>query len=142
MTDLALSYYGKVGLLKMLDANGFTIANYLKYKNVAVLNAADEMKSQMSAQNKRRRRQGVEVNHWEVYRKLSTWRDNFSEFMDISPSAILQQKAMINIANDLPCTLSALKKVQGVGRKTIDRYSDDILKIVREYVLDLKKAEK
>ena len=68
--------------------------------------------------------------------------DNFSEFMDISPSAILQQKAMINIANDLPCTLSALKKVQGVGRKTIDRYSDDILKIVREYVLDLKKAEK
>lgn len=142
MTDLALSYYGKVGLLKMLDANGFTIANYLKYKNVAVLNAADEMKSQMSAQNKRRRRQGVEVKHWEVYRKLSTWRDNFSEFMDISPSAILQQKAMINIANDLPCTLSALKKVQGVGRKTIDRYSDDILKIVREYVLDLKKAEK
>ncbi len=142
MTDLALSYYGKVGLLKMLDANGFTIANYLKYKNVAVLNAADEMKSQMSAQNKRRRRQGVEVKHWEVYRKLSKWRDNFSEFMDISPSAILQQKAMINIANDLPCTLSALKKVQGVGRKTIDRYSDDILKIVREYVLDLKKAEK
>ena len=142
MTDLALSYYGKVGLLKMLDANGFTIANYLKYKNVAVLNAADEMKSQMSAQNKRRRRQGIEVKHWEVYRKLSTWRDNFSEFMDISPSAILQQKAMINIANDLPCTLSALKKVQGVGRKTIDRYSDDILKIVREYVLDLKKAEK
>ena len=142
MTDLALSYYGKVGLLKMLDANGFTIANYLKYKNVAVLNAADEMKSQMSAQNKRRRRQGVEVKHWEVYRKLSTWRDNFSEFMDISPSAILQQKAMINIANDLPCTLSALKKVQGVGRKTIDRYSDDILKIVREYVLYLKKAEK
>ena len=142
MTDLALSYYGKVGLLKMLDANGFTIANYLKYKNVAVLNAADEMKSLMSAQNKRRRRQGVEVKHWEVYRKLSTWRDNFSEFMDISPSAILQQKAMINIANDLPCTLSALKKVQGVGRKTIDRYSDDILKIVREYVLDLKKAEK
>ncbi|MBQ6187094.1 MAG: AAA family ATPase [Prevotella sp.] len=142
MTDLALSYYGKVGLLKMLDANGFTIANYMKYKNVAVLNAADEMKSQMSAQNKRRRRQGVEVKHWEVYRKLSTWRDNFSEFMDISPSAILQQKAMINIANDLPCTLSALKKVQGVGRKTIDRYSDDILKIVREYVLDLKKSEK
>ena len=142
MTDLALSYYGKVGLLKMLDANGFTIANYLKYKNVAVLNAADEMKSQMSAQNKRRRRQGVEVKHWEVYRKLSTWRDNFSEFMDVSPSAILQQKAMINIANDLPCTLSALKKVQGVGRKTIDRYSDDILKIVREYVLDLKKTEK
>ena len=141
MTDLALTYFSKVGLLKLLMANGYTIANYLKYKNVAILNAGDEMKLQVSSQSRRRRRGGIEVKHEELYRRLAAWREQFSEFMDVSASSILQQRTMMNIANELPLNKMSLKAVNGVGRMTLERYGDDILKIVREYVLDMKKSK-
>ena len=81
------------------------------------------------------------MKHEELYRRLAAWREQFSEFMDVSASSIIQQRTMMNIANELPLNKVSLKAVNGVGRMTLERYGDDILKIVREYVLDMKKSK-
>ena len=46
---------------------------------------------------------------------------------------ILHQRVLIQIAVNLPDNRARLKKINGVGKKTIEKYGDDILALVADY---------
>jgi superfamily II DNA helicase RecQ len=46
---------------------------------------------------------------------------------------ILHQRVLIQIAVSLPDNRTRLKKINGVGNKTLEKYGDDILALVADY---------
>ena len=46
---------------------------------------------------------------------------------------MLQQKAMLGIANMLPVTSEDLLKVPSLGQKTFDNYAIEIMSVIRAY---------
>ena len=61
---------------------------------------------------------------------LSEWRKAKAAELMLPPYMVLQQKALTAIAINRPTTISALKKLPGIGPKTIENYGEEIINIV------------
>lgn len=68
--------------------------------------------------------------HPDVYLRLKQWRDQQAAQRHLPPYLILPSKTLIAIANLLPRNLEQLKRVKGVGKKKLDQYGADILRLV------------
>lgn len=131
LTDVTLSYEMKRRVLQMIHAEGFTTANYLRFKAKAALEAIEETNP------KKKRKQAVsmdDIKHPELYKRLLMWREKKASFHDTNPNNIIQQRALVNIANYLPADKPSLTAVQYVGRISVTKYGEDILGIVNTYL--------
>ena len=110
---------------------GFEVQKYLKTRALSVLTdlkpKKDKSKTDNSAEN---------IANAKLFMNLRLWRNLKAEDMNVPAYAILQQKALVGIAETLPETLVALTKVKGVGKTIARRYGADILDIVRKYKKD------
>ncbi|PKQ62429.1 hypothetical protein BZG02_11905 [Labilibaculum filiforme] len=73
------------------------------------------------------------VKHPNLYRTLKQWRKNLADKIDSPVYYIASQESLVDIANNLPGTADQLKAVKGFGKKKIERYGLDIIKMVSEY---------
>ncbi|WP_171596974.1 helix-turn-helix domain-containing protein [Marinifilum caeruleilacunae] len=73
------------------------------------------------------------VEHAALLRKLKNWRKELSEKMSAPAYMIASQRSLVDIANMLPCSAEQLKSVKGFGKKKIERYGADVIKLVMEY---------
>ncbi len=64
---------------------------------------------------------------------LKQWRKQRAEAEGLPPYVVLQQKALLAIATNLPTDPAALKRQLGVGAKTVERYGAEILALVADY---------
>lgn len=71
--------------------------------------------------------------HPKLISMLSNWRRSKAEKMGLPAYVVLRQKSLLAIADALPSTPRELLKVDGIGKKTIDQYGQEILKIVADY---------
>ena len=62
--------------------------------------------------------------------RIRVWRWQKSKDTGLPPYIILQQKSLIAIATAMPHTLDELKRLPGIGPKTIENYGPEILEIV------------
>lgn len=112
---------------------GFSIVNYLSAKAKASI-------EEPTAQKKKQDRSATpaltsaDVKYPGLYTILHQWRHERASEKSLPPYTILQQKALIGIANTLPTTNSQLLAVPGIGKKIIENYGDVILEIVKNYV--------
>ena len=64
---------------------------------------------------------------------LRTWRNRKAADENVAPYMVLQQKAMLTIAEAMPTDYDTLGSLQWVGPKTVERFGKEILDIVADY---------
>jgi hypothetical protein len=74
-----------------------------------------------------------DIEHPELFRQLKDWRSRMAKERGLAHYQILHQRVLIQIAVNLPDNRARLKKINGVGKKTLEKYGDDILALVADY---------
>ncbi|MDM8523253.1 HRDC domain-containing protein [Desulfococcaceae bacterium HSG8] len=65
-----------------------------------------------------------------LYRKLREWRKEISDKEGIPLFIIANNSHLVDVALSAPATLEALRQISGFGKKKIDKYGEDIIKII------------
>ncbi|MBR5166705.1 MAG: helix-turn-helix domain-containing protein [Salinivirgaceae bacterium] len=114
--------------------DGFEVQKYLKERAKSIL---DDGKSKKGKDAKDKSESAVDsIENAKLFMNLRLWRNLKAEDMNVPAYAILQQKALVGIAETLPETIAALIKVKGVGKTIARRYGAEIIDIVRRYKKD------
>lgn len=67
----------------------------------------------------------------ELFNKLKIWRRDRAIKENIKPYIIFSDSTLIEITNKLPKNVEELLEIRGVGEKKIEKYSSDILAIIK-----------
>ncbi len=71
----------------------------------------------------------------ELLNELKFWRKKVAKEENIPAYCIFHDTTLIEISNSTPFTKENLMNIRGFGKKTIEKYGDDILEIVKEHKL-------
>ena len=74
-----------------------------------------------------------EILNKEVYNALKSWRKIKATKENIRPYIIFSDSSLIEIANKKPNTKEELMNIRGMGEKKLERYGNEILKIVQSF---------
>lgn len=66
----------------------------------------------------------------ELFHKLKLWRKSKAIKENIKPYIIFSDSSLISIVNQLPKSIEELLEVRGVGEKKVEKYGDEILKLL------------
>jgi hypothetical protein len=110
-------------------ATGFSVKTYLKAKAEAAIDTRRTGKQKASDA----REKAAAVAHPALYEALKAWRQKKASQENAAPNTILTLKVMISLANQAPATRTQLKRVRGIGKKTLDRIGDDLLAILSQH---------
>ncbi|MGD8886494.1 MAG: helix-turn-helix domain-containing protein [Gammaproteobacteria bacterium] len=108
---------------------GFSTSAYLN----AVAHAQLDLKSNATAKPPARAIDTADVKHPELLQALKTWRAQQAGDEDVAPYRVLHQRVLIQVANILPGTRDALLHINGIGKRTADKYGDQLVTIVTDY---------
>lgn len=75
----------------------------------------------------------TEIEHRELFEQLRQWRYDKASELQVPPYVILHQKPLIAIANTLPSTPAELKAIKGIGKVFMERYGDEVMRILLSY---------
>jgi hypothetical protein len=123
---------GQVKLqLACLEAcsSGFSVRTYLKVRAETAIDVTGDRKRRKSGMPET----AVAVAYPELYQRLKVWRQQKADREGVAPNAILGLKVMIDIAERAPASRQQLKRIPGIGKKTLERVGDDLLEILSEY---------
>ena len=73
------------------------------------------------------------IKYPDLFAALKKWRVAKAEEMEQPEFFILHQKALIQIAEQLPSTLKQLKSIKGIGKGKIKAFGQEILDLVKQY---------
>lgn len=106
--------------------NGFETLKYLDLRAKAALQEVEKPK--------RTKDDFVaSTEHKELFETLRELRKVFSEEEDIPPYQVFTQKALFEMCQILPTTLTELRTVADIGKVRIEKYGAEILDVIREY---------
>jgi hypothetical protein len=74
-----------------------------------------------------------DIEHPVLFRRLKEWRSRKAKQQGLAQFQILHQQVLIQIVVSLPDNRRDLKKIKGVGKKTLEKYGQDILALVAGY---------
>ena len=159
--ELRDRYRLKVDMLAFVHESGFGVSSYLKQKAVLTLQDVgtpiraqedarrmgwpEGMKEKPDSGKKAflnhqvKTSEGEKVDVWsdirhpDLFNQWRAWRNGEAERLELPAYMVLQQKALLGIANLLPEDRQALLGVPYVGQKAVEKYGERILDIVRAY---------
>ena len=73
-----------------------------------------------------------------LYILIKNWRNNKADDANLPVYMIIQQKTLIALVTKLPVTCNDLKLIKGFGKKKIEQFGDEIVKIIKTYIEDNK----
>jgi superfamily II DNA helicase RecQ len=74
-----------------------------------------------------------DIEHPQLFQRLKDWRSRMAKDRGLAHFQILHQRVLIQIVVNLPDNRTDLKKIKGVGKKTLEKYGKDILALVAGY---------
>ena len=72
-------------------------------------------------------------NHPNLFQALKEWRYNKARELEVLHFQILHQKTLLDISNNLPQSILALKRVKGIGKKKAQIYGGELLELITSY---------
>jgi len=69
----------------------------------------------------------------EILKVLKKWRLKKADEVNLPAYCILSNKALQNIAEEMPLSVMDLLKIKGLGKITIQKYGESILEIIKQY---------
>lgn len=135
--ELLIELRLKEALLSWVEENRFTVSEYLSRRNRLVIELAEQPRRRIKGAAKGKAvAESQDILHAELYETLRAWRADKASEQKVPAYTVLQQKALIGISNMLPRTIDALLEVPYVGKRSVVKYGDDLLEMVREYCAD------
>ncbi|MBN2321781.1 MAG: helix-turn-helix domain-containing protein [Acidobacteria bacterium] len=110
-------------------SSGFSVKTYLKVRAETAMDGTGGRKRKKTGTPE----QAADVAHPELYKRLKAWRQQKAHQEGVALNTILGLKVMIDIANRAPATRQQLKRIRGMGKKTLERVGDDLLDILSDY---------
>jgi DNA-directed RNA polymerase subunit F len=74
-----------------------------------------------------------DVAHPELFQTLKDWRSSKAKEEDVACFQVLHQRILIQIVVCLPDNAADLRKINGVGKKTIEKYGEELVRLVLAY---------
>lgn len=132
MHDLKLETSKKSGLLEHIINEGFSIREYMRKKALLSIDPGPESKStKRKSQSDKIQDIPSDIINKDLYDSLVKWRREEATRLNLPAYTILHQKAILGISNTVPGSHAELLKVPCVGEKTVKKYGDKILDIIR-----------
>lgn len=128
--------------LNHFAGNDFSTTDYLKKKAEVTLRGSDFLfkkgRGESSKGTSRPLAPNIptDIRYPQLYRTISEWRRGKSEEMRMPAYTILQQKALICMANSLPSTMEQLIDTPYFGKKSADKYGSELLEIINDFVAE------
>jgi tRNA uridine 5-carbamoylmethylation protein Kti12 len=121
--------------------NGFSIKSYLETKSKASIEKPEQAKAKASFASL------STMNYPEFYMQMLSWRRGKAQELNVEIARIISQKTLLEIAQNLPATVTELKSIKGMGGKKMTQFGRELLKLIiecrREKGMDLPiEAEK
>lgn len=137
---------------EIISDKGFSISKYLNAKAESILTTEKDSKTSKEKSVLKKQKNGNILKYGEtdsdinpqnaqtasditdpqLFEKLRTWRQERAQEAKLPAYCIVAQKALINIANIKPTTMSELISIPYFGKKTADKYGEDILNIIKK----------
>jgi len=108
---------------------GFTPSSFLRAVSAAEIDFTPE-------KEKKRRPPAYtesDVAHPELFQTLKDWRSRKAMEEEVAHFQVLHQQVLLQIAVCLPDNTADLRKINGVGKKTIEKYGKELVKVVLAY---------
>jgi len=108
---------------------GFSPSNYLRAVSVAEIDFTPEKEKKHQPPSFTE----SDIAHPELFLTLKDWRSQKAREQEIAHFQVLHQRVLIQIAVTLPDTLADLKKINGVGKKILEKYGNELVAQVLAY---------
>jgi len=108
---------------------GFTPSDFLRAVSAAEIDFVPE-------KEKKRRPPAYtesDVAHPELFQTLKDWRSRKAKEKEVAHFQILHQQVLLQIVVWLPDNIADLQRIHGVGKKTIEKYGEELVKLVSAY---------
>jgi DNA-directed RNA polymerase subunit F len=108
---------------------GFSPSSFLRAVSVAGIDFTPE-------KEKKRRHPAYtesDVAHPELFQTLKDWRSRKAKEEEVAHFQVLHQRILIQIVVCLPDNTADLRKINGVGKKTIEKYGEELVELVLAY---------
>ena len=135
--NLQQSFALKRYLLKRVIDNGFNVSAYLKDKAIGVLQAEQKEKREGKKSKVLEKidvDRNADIKNPILFNQLRRWRAKRAEELERPVYGIITQRALIGIVNELPTTEKELLRMPGFGKKTLQMFGEEILRMVRRYL--------
>ncbi len=76
--------------------------------------------------------------HPALFILLKTWREGVAEAANVERYQVMHTRTLLEIVQQLPASLSALKKIKGIGEAKTKQFGAEIVEIVQEYCAEHK----
>ena len=120
----------KVACLRTVKEKGYSVRAVQKAKVEAMM--SDEKRS--TKKSKPEKQAGSEDINTDLATLIRQWRAAKAKEEGLPIYMVLQQKALQSIATNAPRTPAELKRQLGVGPKTVEKYGDEILALVNDFL--------
>lgn len=104
----------------------FSTENYLKIRANAIL--------EVSEVKVIKRAVATSTSHEELFEDLRLFRLSISNSDNVPPFQIFTQKSLFEMCELLPATPKQLKKIHGMGKVRVEKYGEEILEIINDYI--------
>ncbi|MBU2511486.1 helix-turn-helix domain-containing protein [bacterium] len=127
-TQLKKEIAVKLEGIKSLE-NGFSPSDFLRKVSLARIGQTSQKNTNPQPLNVSE----SDTDHPELVSDLKKWRSQKAEDEEKAKHQILPQRALHQIVETLPLDISGLKKIKGLGKKTVQKYGKDIIAVVSGY---------
>jgi len=109
--------------------NGFSPSHYLRSLSKSKIDSAPGKEKKHQAPDYTE----SDIEHPELFGDLKEWRSRKAAEQSVAHFQILHQRVLIQIVVNLPDNPTDLKKIKGVGKKTVEKYGEELLALVVAY---------
>jgi GTPase SAR1 family protein len=132
------SFNLKCELMRHFASSPFSVKAYLHVKALITLNEAAPAKTKEKKKKEKETalladKISTDILYPQLYEELKEWRRQKSNELSLPAYTVLQQKALISMANSLPDTMKALIDIPYFGKRTAEKYGEEILAIIKRF---------
>lgn len=124
----------KLAILEAVSS-GFDVPTYLLAKAKAMI----EKPKPKTVKSTIKTEISGDILHPKLYNTLRLWRKEEAIRLNLPAYTILQQKALLGVANALPTNKKELLAIPGIGKKIIEHYGIKLLEFVDQYRLGINE---
>lgn len=118
-----------------ISRDGFNATTYLQAKANAAIDYDAESTNKKATRPKVKAitAADIEIGNNDVFALLKNWRDQVAEQKGVERYAVLPQKSLKHLSQELPTDRAALSRIIGIGKKKLDQYGEAILEMIKRY---------
>ena len=124
----------RIALLMYVAENGMRVNDFLRKKAMIMPeegNSATKKHKEKKAHKEESIKVTKDIQNPRLYKKLIAWRTEKMREQGLPAYCIMHQRAIIGIANNEPRDKHTLLRIPSIGKKSVEKYGDEILAIVR-----------